>query len=409
MAPEGPTPSSSDSTPRMSGAQKRFRLGAVLVVATAHLVHDIFSAFLPPILPLLIRKLHIDYTRAALLNVVRQVPSLLNPFMGLWADGGRLRFLLALGPALTATAMSLLGWADSYAMVTLLLLIVGIGVTCFHVPAPVLIKQASGNRVGRGMSLYMLGGETARALGPIVIVAAVSWWGFEGTWRLIPVGLVASALLVVPLFRMKEDQPNPTNTKPPLPIRDTLIRHRRFLLGMAAFTFLRAMLKSSLTLFLPTYLMARGERLWFAGAALTIMEVAGAAGTLLGGTLSDHLGRKRLLVFVSATGPLAALVFLSMHGWASLLLLILVGFIVFASSPILLALVQETARERPAFLNGIYMTISFAGSSVAVLLVGWLGDLMDLHQALVVASLASLGTVPVVFGLPDPPARPSEP
>jgi hypothetical protein len=40
-----------------------------------------------------------------------------------------------------------------------------------------MIKQSSGEETGKGMSYFMVGGEFARTLGPILITAAVSWWG----------------------------------------------------------------------------------------------------------------------------------------------------------------------------------------------------------------------------------------
>ncbi|RLE15820.1 MAG: MFS transporter, partial [Acidobacteria bacterium] len=134
-----------------------FQTGNVLLISTAHLVHDIYSSFLAPILPLLIEKLQITYTAAGFLTVVQRAPSLLNPLMGLLADKIRVRYLLILAPAITSISMSLLGMAPNYGILVLLLLSMGIGAMCFHVPGPVMIKAVSGDRMGKGMSFYMLG------------------------------------------------------------------------------------------------------------------------------------------------------------------------------------------------------------------------------------------------------------
>ena len=45
------------------------------------------------------------------------------------------------------------------------------------------------------MSFYMLGGEIARTLGPLVIIGAVSLWGLEEIYKLIPFGVPASIIL----------------------------------------------------------------------------------------------------------------------------------------------------------------------------------------------------------------------
>ena len=86
-----------------------FQFGNVLTISFAHLVHDIYSSFLAPILPLLIEKLSISYAMVGFLSLIQRLPSLANPFVGLMADRLALRYLLILSPVITAITMSLLG------------------------------------------------------------------------------------------------------------------------------------------------------------------------------------------------------------------------------------------------------------------------------------------------------------
>ena len=60
---------------------------------------------------------------------------------------------------------------------------------------PVMMKKISGDSVGKGMSFFMLGGEIARTTAPLIIVGTVSLWGLQGTYRLIPFGILASIIL----------------------------------------------------------------------------------------------------------------------------------------------------------------------------------------------------------------------
>jgi len=50
--------------------------------------HDIFTSFLAPLLPLIIQKLGLSLTLAGSLAAFQQLPSLINPFLGLLADRG---------------------------------------------------------------------------------------------------------------------------------------------------------------------------------------------------------------------------------------------------------------------------------------------------------------------------------
>jgi FSR family fosmidomycin resistance protein-like MFS transporter len=177
--------------------KNKFRTPDVILISLSHHIHDIYTAFLAPVQVLIIEKLAINYTLFGLLSVIQRLPTLFNPLVGILADKVRIRYLMILSPTVTAVAMSLIGVAPSYSFLVLLMLISGIGSTMFHVPTPVMVKHVSGNRTGRGMSFYMVGGELARTLGPIVVLGAIDLWGFEGIFRLIPAGLLASIILFV--------------------------------------------------------------------------------------------------------------------------------------------------------------------------------------------------------------------
>ena len=76
------------------------------------------------------------------------------------------------------------------------------------------------------------------------------------------------------------------------------------------------------------------------------------------------------------------------------------GLFLFANGPVLLALVQEIGVDRPAFSNGIYMTMSFFISSLAALVIGIMGDHFGLTISFKVAAIMALGGIPFVMLLP---------
>ena len=85
-----------------------FQRGNVVAISLGHMLHDVYTAFLAPILPLLIEKLGLSYTLAGLLTVYQNLGSLLNPVVGVVADRVSVRYLLIAAPAATAVLMSLL-------------------------------------------------------------------------------------------------------------------------------------------------------------------------------------------------------------------------------------------------------------------------------------------------------------
>lgn len=318
---------------------------------------------------------------------------LMNPFFGLLADRIQLRFLVIFTPLITAICASLLGAAPNFTLLAMLIFVMGLSAALFHVPSPVMIRKVSGAYVGKGMSFYMFGGELARTLGPVVILGAVSLWGLENTWYLIP----ASAFFTIFLYYMLKDIKISEEfkvKKEEYNYKITLSKFRLFLFMLSGYLAFQALLKSAVTSFLPTYLTNQGETVWYGGTALVVLEAAGAAGTLLSGTLSDRIGRKTTLVVASVLSPVIFWFFIHSGPAFQLPLLLLLGFFLFAGGPVILAMVQDLKSERPAFMNGIYMTISFFFGSLAVLLVGFFGDKVGLFITYQYIALGSVFTIP---------------
>ncbi|MCK4640936.1 MAG: MFS transporter [Candidatus Marinimicrobia bacterium] len=378
---------------------QKFEIGNVITISIAHLAHDIYASFLAPILPLLIEKLGITIFLAGLLDVIRKIPALANPFIGLIADRVSVRYFIILAPSITAVSMSLIGAAPHYIVLSVLIFIAGIGSTLFHVPAPVMVKHVSHNKIGKGMSYYMLGGELARTLGPLTILGAVSLWGLEGTYRLIPFGLVASVILYFRLHRIeikKDFERKKTG------VRKTFVGLIPFFISIGGFIFCRAAMKSALTIYLPTFLTSRGATLWMAGASLSVLQFAGAGGTFFAGIISDKIGRKNSLLVIAIMNPILMWLFVKFNGVLIIPILIVTGFFLFASGPVMLALVHDHDTEHMSFINGIYMTISFILGSIMVLFVGLAADKFGLDLTYKIAAFVALFSIPFVLSLkPD--------
>ena len=156
------------------GHDDGFQTGDVATIAGGHAVHDAFTAFLPPLLPQFVQTFTLSNTAAGALAAFLQLPSLLQPFIGHLADRTTLRWIVILGPAVTGTAMSFLGWAPNYVALAMLLIVAGVSLASFHATAPVAIGYLSGNRLGKGMGFFMVGGEAGRTIGPLVVVSALA-------------------------------------------------------------------------------------------------------------------------------------------------------------------------------------------------------------------------------------------
>ncbi|MDE2774503.1 MAG: MFS transporter [Chloroflexota bacterium] len=391
----------------IEGETKResaFDYNRILLICGGHFVHDVYSAFIAPLLPLLIDKLGLTLVMAGSLPVFMQAPSLLGPVIGYLADRFSVRYLVIFAPAITATLASLIGFMPTYGALALLLFCVGVNIMAFHAPAPAMIAHVAGGKVGRGMSFFMAAGELARSVGPLLVGFGVAEWGMQGLWRLMFFGWLASAVL---FWRLRDvsakRERRKTKTKP------MLRRFARVFAPLLGVMLLRNMAASSLGIFMVVYLVdIRGFELTLATGALALYEFSGVGGALMGGTLSDRFGRRKMVAGAAICSALLMLVFVHVEGALMIPLLVGMGFTALSVSPVFLALVQDQLPENRATANGMFMLYAFGVRALNVMMVGALGDALGLQNAFIAAALISLLCLPVIITLPSTPAESHE-
>ncbi len=376
----------------------RPRFAAMGLIAWGHFAHDVFTSFFAPLLPLIREALGLSFTEAGVLTALQRFPALANPILGALADRSSVRWMLVAAPTITALSMSGIGIAGSRCALGIMLVVAGAGSAIWHVPAPVMLARVAGRRVGLGMSLFMVAGESARSLGPFLALAAVSLWGPAGLLRLIPLGLLTSALLYFATAESASKRVDASRA-----VSSSRESWQPLLRMFAAITLVvggRSFLVAALTTYLPSYVIERGESLWLGGTALAILQGAGAIGALGSGTLSDRLGRKTVLLVAACVSPPAMLGLVFAPRLLMLPVLLLLGVLAFSTNPPLLALVQENAGGRPAVANGIFMTLGFVLRSAVVVLVGMLADARGLGDAFLFSAVVALVAIPGVLILP---------
>lgn len=371
----------------------------VMAITIAHHIHDIYTSFLAPLKVILSDTFGINNTLFGFLSVAQRIPTLLNPFIGILAEKVRIRYLMIVSPTITAICMSLIGSVPDYYSLVALVFISGFSSMLFHVPTPVMMKQVSGDRVGKGMSYYMMGGELARTVGPIIALAAVDLWGFDGLFHLIPAGLLSSIILFI-RFKNVDIRKNFSKLPDEGSHLQTTKKHFKLLGLIALVTLFRGAMKSAFTYYLGGYLDSVGWSVWLSGIALSTIYLSGTAGVFITGRISDTMGRRPVLLIVSIVSPLLMWLFIYSNGVAAFPLLILIGFFLLAPTPVFLSMVNTIESKHVTFLNGIYMTSNFLMSALATMLAGFGFDHLGYILSFKIAAILALFAIPIILLLP---------
>jgi len=380
----------------MRKADADFQTDKVLLISGSHFVHDIYSSFLSPLLPLLISKFGLSMLLAGTLTVMFRLPSLFNPVIGIISDRIELGILAVVAPAITAITMSLMGLAPNYSILCILLLTAGLSAAAFHVLGPPMIARLSGASLGRGMAFWMTGGEMARTIGPLFAVWAVTNLTLEGSYPVMLVGIMASLFLLIRLKGISSKSTHQSEQG----MKEVWRSMRRVMIPLTGIIISRGFLVGTLAAYLPTYIVSSGKSLWMGGISLTVLELAGIVGTLSGGTLSDRIGRRPVLFTTMPISTFLMLSILYAPDWMLLPLLILLGLAVFSFAPVIMAVVHDHCGKNRGAANGLYMMISFLSTAAAVVFIGWLSDLLGISMAFAVSALLGLAGVPIILFLP---------
>jgi FSR family fosmidomycin resistance protein-like MFS transporter len=326
--------------------------------------------------------------------------SLIQPLFGMWSDRRGALWLLPAGLALAAIGTGLVAVAPSYPLAVLLTLAAGIGIAAYHPEGAKFTAYASSARRASGMSLFNVGGNAGYALGPIVVTPLVLWVGLEGGLIAVVPALAVAVVLARALPRLAALRPV-VDSGPAAP-GTTRAGGMSMLVGVIV---MRSVAWFGMLTFVPLWIVSQGGSEGEGNRELSLMLVAGVAGTLLLGPIADRIGLRRTLLLTQAALPVLILTFLQVGGTVGLVALMGVGFCVVGTFGITIVLAQLYLPRRTGTASGLSVGLAMGVGGIAAVALGAIADAVDLEAALTIAALAP--AVGVVFCLLLPSPRPT--
>lgn len=349
---------------------------------------DIYNNVLPVLLPLFVLQFGLSYTQVGLVVALFSISSsVVQPIFGFISDRWRTNWFLPGGILGVSILASFLGLAPNYFFLLVAVGLMGISSAIFHPRGLMSASLASGQRRGLGVSIFSLGGNIGFALGPIVAAFVVLRWGLPGTLFLLIPGIIITALTfylrkhfyLVPQRELHTEKEHPFSQ---LPFSEFLV--------LCSLVTLRAWAVQGIVAFLPLYLQSREISLHIAGNLLSAFLFSGAVAGLLGGYLSDIVGRKAVMsVSLFLFTPLMFL-FLQSTGRLSMFFLILSGTMLLTSAPVSFVMAHEMMPNSIGLASGLIMGLAFGMGGLGVGVAGMIADRLGLGFSMTILSLLPL-------------------
>ncbi len=355
----------------------------VASIALAHGIHDMYAGFLPPFLPILIEKFGFSNQVGGSLTLFYSLPSLFQAFFGSLADRRNLKILVSLAPLVTGLMMTLLGVVPSSIVMIGLLIVGGTSSAALHAIGPALNSKHAGKKLGRGMSFWVNAGSFGYALGSLIFVSAYDLLGLERLPLMAVFGAVVSVLV---WYWLKDADTRAHGARTEKAKPKDWSKIVKVMAPVAFILATRALMAAVLSTYFPSFLLEQGATTFLSGAGMTLIFASGVVGSFVAGNLSDRFSRLGIMGIATLAQAAFMLLFLQTRGWLQVPVLILIGFFELAALPVMMAYVQEGFREDRAFINGLYLSLNFVSSALAVPMVGRLADMFNFRTAFLVAS-----------------------
>jgi len=368
------------------------------VACGAHALHDGFTDLLYVLLPLWQAEFGLGYAEVGVLRALYA-----GSMAGFQLPAGALagRFggpvLLALGTALAGVGYLMAGVSAGFAMLTVALLIGGLGSSTQHPIAANLVAHAfAGRRSRTALASYNFSGD----VGKMALPAATAWLVALMPWRSAAVVLGTLGILgaaAVLLARVQSGGTAREHTAPGISPSQSGGRGFPLLLSIGI---IDSATRMGFLTFLPFLLRIKGADLPMIGAALTLVFAGGAAGKLVCGFLGARLGVVRAVFITEGLTAAGILVLLPLPLAAGLTVLPLIGIALNGTSSVLYGTVPElVAPERRQRAFSIFYTGAIGAGALSPVLYGLASDFAGVPVMMTMIAGVVLVTWPLTWAL----------
>jgi MFS family permease len=338
------------------------------------------SALPQPLLPLIQSEFNLSYTRSAFVQSsfawtygLAQIPA------GFLADRIGTRVLLIIGICGVAVAGILIGLSQTYTMMLVFLVAMGILGGGYHpAAAPMVSASVPLENRGQALGFHEIGASASFLITPLVAASIASAWSWRGAFISL-----AIPTFLIGMFLLRSTRRSKTVTgveKEGVQVGDgeALSKIKKFrLVVFLLLSVLTGGIVSSVFAFITLYAVNEfGATTVGAASLLSLQSFAGMLTSPVAGYLSDRFGRVPIIIATSLLG--AFVVYMlnqASYYWGIAALMVLLGIATYSRMPVSEAfIISHTTLRNRSTIYGIYYSSMTEAGAVFAPIMGYLID-----------------------------------
>ena len=380
-------------------------LSILFIISIAHLLNVMVQSIIPSIYPVIKDKYGFTFGQIGIITLVFQMTSsILQPFVGRFADRHPQPFSLSTGMVFTLLGCIMLSVANSYSLILVAVGVIGCGSSIFHPEASRIAQMAAGGKKGLAQSIFQVGGNGGSAIGPLLAAVVVIPFGQPSIAWFSIVALIAGISLI-PVGKWYKKQIDRIKTESVAPNPAVLaLSSRKIHLAifiLCILTFSKYFYMASMTSYFTFFLIDKfGIDIKLSQLCLFAFMAAVAAGTVIGGSIGDRYGRK-YVIWGSILGAAPfALALPYVNFTCTIILAVIIGLVISSAFSAILVYATELKPDKIGMMAGLFFGLNFGLGGIGSAFFGWLADKTSIEFIFQISTLLPLLGIITAF-LPD--------
>jgi MFS family permease len=287
-------------------------------------------------------------------------------------------WLITIGVLGVGIGGALVGISNSYTMLLVFLVLMGLMAGGYH-PAstPLISLSVPPNQRGRALGLHLIGGNSSFFLAPIIAGAIAAVWGWRGSYIALAIPTIILGFCFFLYLNKRYGKAHIEAMKrKQMEERPPQEGYRRRLIAFLTMMVLGGGAGASVNAFLPVYIKeVLGASNKISAMSLSIIFSSGLWAGPVGGWISDRIGSAKVII---ATDILSGLLIFALKGsslgWGLWVVLWSIGVVQALRFPVaeVFIMSQAPARNRSMVYGIYYSTMQYTGAIFAPIMGGFI-------------------------------------